>query len=74
MLPAHGGVMYRARLPEDDHERLEEIIRRMLKIQRAMKASRQPASMLELAELKSLGTEYALTVARLATLAGRSQE
>ena len=62
-----------ARLPKDDHERLEDIIRRMQKIQRAIKASRQPASMLELAELKSLGTEYARIVARLARLAGRSQ-
>jgi hypothetical protein len=65
--------MCRASLPEDDHERLEAIIRRMQKIQRAIKASRQPASMLELAELKSLGAEYGRTVARLATLAGRSQ-
>jgi hypothetical protein len=68
-----GGVMIKTRLPEDAHERLEEIIRRMQKIQRAIKASRQPASMLELAELKSLGTEYARTVAQLATPAGRSQ-
>ena len=65
--------MIKTRLPEDAHERLEEIIRRMQKIQRAIKASRQPASMLELAELKSLGTEYARTVAQLATPAGRSQ-
>jgi hypothetical protein len=65
--------MNKARLPDDDHERLEEIIRRMQKIQRALKASRQPASMLELEELKSLGAEYARTVARLATLARRSQ-
>jgi len=65
--------MNKARLPEDDHERLEEIIRRMRKIQRAIKASRQPASMLELETLKSLGRDYARTVARLATLAGRPQ-
>lgn len=65
--------MNKARLPDDSHERLEEIIRRMQKIQQALKASRQPASMLELEELKSLGTEYARIVARLATLAGRSQ-
>ena len=70
---AHGGVMNEAWLPQDDNERLEDIIRRMQKIQRAVGASRQPASMLELAELKSLGTEYARTVARLARLAGRSQ-
>jgi hypothetical protein len=68
-----GGVMNEARLPQDDHERLEDIIRRMQKIQRAIKASRQPASMLELAELKSLGTEYARIVERLEKLAGRSQ-
>jgi hypothetical protein len=59
----------KTRLPEDDHKRLEVIIRRMQKIQRAIKASRQPASMLELDELKSLGNEYARTVARLAALA-----
>jgi hypothetical protein len=64
-------MVIKTRLPEDDHERLEAIIRRMQKIQRAIKTSRQPASMLELDELKSLGTEYARTVARIATLAGR---
>ena len=67
----HGGMVIKTRLPEDDHERLEAIIQRMQKIQRAIKASRQPASMLELDELKSLGTEYARTVARISTLAGR---
>ena len=67
-------MMSKARLPEDDHERLEEIIRRMRKIQRAIKASRQPASMLELEALKSLGREYARTVARLATVAGRTPD
>jgi hypothetical protein len=66
-----GCEVIKTRLPEDDHERLEAIIRRMQKIQRAIKASRQPASMLELDELKSLGTEYASTVDRIATLAGR---
>jgi len=66
-----GCMVIKTRLPEDDHERLEAIIRRMQKIQRAIKTSRQPASMLELDELKSLGTEYARTVARIATLAGR---
>lgn len=67
-------MMGKARLPEDDQERLEEIIRRMRKIQRAIKASRQPASMLELEALKSLGREYARTVARLAAVAGRMPE
>jgi hypothetical protein len=65
--------LIKARLPEDDHERLDAIIRRMQKIQRAIMASRQPASMLELDELKSLGNDYARTVARLAKLAERSQ-
>jgi len=65
--------MVKSPLPQDDDERLEEIIRRMLKIQRAVKASRQPASLLELDELKSLGREYARTVARLATSAEQSQ-
>jgi hypothetical protein len=60
-------MMITTRLPEDDHARLEAIIGRMLKIQRAIKASRQPASLLELDELKSLGNEYARTVARIAT-------
>jgi len=66
-------MMIKTRLPQDEHERLDAIIRRMQNIQRAIKASRQPASMLELDELKSLGNEYARTVARLAALAGRSQ-
>ena len=62
--------MSKARLPEDDHERLEEIIRRMRKIQRAIKASRQPASLLEPDELMVPGTEYARTMAWLVTLLG----
>jgi hypothetical protein len=66
-------VVNEARLPEHDHERLEDILRHMQKIQRVIKASRQPDSMLDLAELKTLGTEYARIVARPATLAGRSQ-
>jgi hypothetical protein len=65
--------MIKIPLPEDDDARLEAIIRRMLKIQRAVKASRQPASMLELDELKSLGREYARTVARLESSAEQSQ-
>jgi hypothetical protein len=44
---------------------LERIILRMQEIQRAIKASRQPASMLELEELKSLGREYARIVEKL---------
>jgi hypothetical protein len=69
-----GCVVIKTRLPEDDHERLEVIIRRMQKIQRAIKASRQPPSMLELDELMSLGNEYARTVARLAILAQPPQD
>ncbi len=40
-------------------QELERIIQRMQKIQRTIKASHQPASMLELEELKLLGREYA---------------
>ena len=47
-------------------ERLGKIIRRMKKIQKAIKASRQPPSMLELSELKELGNEYARIVDFLA--------
>jgi len=54
------------RFPETDQQRLEDVIGRMQKIQRAIKASRQPASMLELMELKELGNEYARIVERLA--------
>jgi len=54
------------RFPEADQQRLEDVIGRMQKIQRAIKASRQPASMLELMELKELGNEYARIVERLA--------
>jgi len=50
----------------DDQQRLEAVIGRMQKIQRAIKASRQPASMLELMELKELGNEYARIIERLA--------
>jgi hypothetical protein len=53
---------------DDLQDQLEKIIRRMQKIQRAIKASRQPASMLELMELKQLGTEYARIVDRLANI------
>lgn len=46
--------------------RLESIIDRMQSIQRALKASRQPASMGELSELKKLGEEYARIIEQLA--------
>ena len=47
-------------------QRLEEIILRMQNIQKAIKASSQPPSMLELSELKELGNEYARIVDFLA--------
>ena len=50
-------------------ERLEEIIRRMQKIQRSIQASRQPASRLELMELRDLGGEYARIIEQLTGLA-----
>lgn len=50
-------------------ERLEEIIRRMQKIQRSIRASRQPASRLELMELRDLGGEYARIIEQLTGLA-----
>ena len=49
-------------------ERLEEIIRRMQKIQRSIQASRQPASRLELMELRELGGEYAHIIEQLTGL------
>jgi hypothetical protein len=49
-------------------ERLEEIIRRMQKIQRSIRASRQPASRLELMELRDLGGEYARIIEQLTGL------
>ena len=49
----------------DLHARLEEIIRRMQKIQRSIRASRQPASRLELMELRDLGVEYACIIEHL---------
>ena len=58
--------MQQQQLPVDDQQRLEAVIGRMQKIQRAIKASRQPASMLELMELKELGNEYARIIERLA--------
>ena len=53
-------------------QELERIILRMQTIQRAIKSSRQPASMLELEELKSLGREYARIIDRLANPSGDS--
>ena len=58
--------MQQQQLPTDDQQRLADVITRMQKIQRAIEASRQPASMLELQELKGLGNEYARIVERLA--------
>ena len=49
-------------------ERLEEIIRRMQKIQRSIKVSRQPASRLEIMELMDLGREYDRIIEQLADL------
>jgi len=47
---------------------LEEIIRRMQKIQRSIQSSRQPASRLELMELEDLGRKYARNIEQLADL------
>ena len=47
-------------------EKLEQVIARMQAIQRAIKASGQPASMFELQELKDLGRDYARLVDALA--------
>jgi hypothetical protein len=47
-------------------QELGRIIGRMQQIQRAIRTSRQPASMLELEELKALGREYARIIDRLA--------
>jgi division protein CdvB (Snf7/Vps24/ESCRT-III family) len=49
-------------------ERLAAIIRRMQKIQRSIQASRQPASRLELMELRELGEEYARIIEQLTGL------
>jgi division protein CdvB (Snf7/Vps24/ESCRT-III family) len=49
-------------------ERLAAIIRRMQKIQRSIQASRQPASRLELMELRGLGEEYARIIEQLTGL------
>jgi hypothetical protein len=49
---------------------LERVIARMQKIQRDIRASRQPASMFEIARLKDLGHEYAALTARLEVVVG----
>lgn len=54
----------------DTQKQLADIIRRMQVIQRAIKASGQPPSMFELAELKNLGREYARIVEQLANAPG----
>ena len=55
---------------EDEQQKiqadLEIVIGRMQAIQRAIKASGQPASMLELVELKDLGVKYARLVEQMA--------
>jgi hypothetical protein len=51
--------------------RLEQVIRRMQKIQQSIRASRQPASRRELMELGDLGREYARIIEQLAELPGK---
>jgi len=53
---------------------LEEIIRRMQKIQRSIKASRQPVSRLELMRLEDLGREYARVIEQIADLSDEIQD
>jgi len=53
-------------------ERLGQVIRRMKKIQKDIKASGQPPSMRELSELKELGNEYARIVDFLANHPGET--
>jgi hypothetical protein len=54
----------------DAERQLEDIIRRMQAVQRAISASGQPPSMFELTELKQLGREYARIVEQLANAQG----
>ncbi len=54
------------------YEELERIISRMQQIQRAIKTSNQPASMLELEELKELGREYAQFIDQMTDTSNRS--
>jgi hypothetical protein len=54
--------------PDDDSNllsRLDQILNRMQDIQRAIKSVAAPPSLLEIAELKELGLEYAEIVDRL---------
>ncbi len=51
-------------------QELERVIRRMQAIQRAIRASRQPAAAYELEELRSLGREYARIIERLSGSSG----
>jgi len=51
-------------------DRLERIVGRMQHIQREIRASGQPPSMGELAELKELGVEYGRIVEQLANDTG----
>lgn len=67
-------MLIKTRLPEDDHERREAIIRRMQKFLRAIKDPHQQDSMLQPDGLELLGNEYARTVVRIATLAERPQD
>ena len=53
---------------------LERIIARMQKIQREIRASRQPASMFEIGRFKDLGREYAELTARLEAAGGSPRE
>lgn len=53
-------------------QRLEQVILRMQNIQKNIKASAQPPSMLELSELKELGNEYARIVDFLANRPGET--
>jgi hypothetical protein len=55
-------------------ERLEEIIRRMQKIHQSIQASRQPASRLELMELRDLGLEYGRIIEQLSDSADVSPD
>ena len=50
----------------ETQEQLERVSARMQAIQRANKSSGQPASMVELQELKDLGREYARIIDDLA--------
>jgi len=54
--------------PDDDIKllsRLDQIVNRMQDIQRAIRSSSAPPSLLEIGELKELGLEYADIIDRL---------